>query len=650
MRPTRPGEVVWTPPDPEATRLAEFRRRLAASGGPALADYDALHRFSVRSPGPFWRAVWAQCGLCGDPGDRDLVDAERPYAARFFPDGRLNFAENLLRWRGEGTAVIGRDETGHREALSHDALRRRVAGAMERLVELGLQPGDRVAAIVPNRVDTLVLLLAVAGLGGVWSACSPDFGVPAALDRFRQVRPRFLVGCDGYVHGGRPYDTRPRLAAVARALPELAATLVLPVLEPEPDLAGIPGAERAPVDRETETLRFVERAFLDPLYVMFSSGTTGAPKCILHGVGGTLLQHVKEHQLHCELRPGDGLLFHTTCGWMMWNWLVSALASGVTVALWDGSPVAPDALALPRFVAEEGLTHLGVSPGWLAALERADARPREALDLGALRMLLSTGAPLPAEAWGFVRDAFGEGVQTASITGGTDLLGCFALGCPEKPVRAGEIQVPGLGMDVDFVDEQGRSVRGRRGELVCRSPFPSQPLAFLDDPDGARLRRAYFEPWPKLWRHGDFGAFTEAGGIVIHGRSDAVLNRGGVRIGTAELYRQVDRVPGIVESLAVTRERDGALEIVLFVVPTPGVALDDALEARIRAAVRDGASPRHVPDRIAAVPEIPVTRSGKRVELAVRDLLAGEEPENTSALANPEALEHFRDHPALRGP
>jgi acetoacetyl-CoA synthetase len=646
------GEVVWTPPKPDDTNPAAFRRALARRGGPRLSDQAALHRWSLEDAGSFWRFLWQYAGVVGEPGARDLVHAERMPDARFFPDGRLSFTENLLRWRGDAPAVIGRDERGARELLSRDQLRDRVAGTMVQLDALGLQPGDRVAAMVPNRIDTLILMLAATGLGAVWSSCSPDFGAAAALDRFQPLHPRLLIGCDGYVHAGRTYRTLERLAEVAGGLPELRATLVLPVLDAEPDLSRIPGATLASTREPGGPLRCVEGAFLDPLYVLFSSGTTGRPKGIVHGVGGTLLQHLKEHQLHCDLRPGDGLLFHTTCGWMMWNWLVSALASGVRVALWDGAPLHPDPLALPRYVAEEGLTHLGVSPGYLAALEAADQRPGTTLDLGCLRMLLSTGSPLPAEAWGYVRDAFGEQVQTASITGGTDLLGCFALGCPELPVRAGEIQVPGLAMAVDFVDAEGHSLHGApgvRGELVCRRPFPSQPLAFLDDPDGERLRRSYFEPWPLLWRHGDFGAFTASGGILIHGRSDAVLNRGGVRIGTAEIYRQVERLPEVAESIAVTRDTGSGLQILLFVVTANGVPLDEALIARIRTAIREGASPRHVPDLIAAVPAIPVTRSGKRVELAVRDIVNGKEPDNLGALANPDALEHFRDHPALRG-
>ncbi|HSG89546.1 MAG TPA: acetoacetate--CoA ligase [Pseudomonadales bacterium] len=647
------GERLWRPSAPERTRLHAFRRYLQARDEPVGTDYRALHAYSIDAPGRFWRHLWDFAGLEGSLGERDLVDGERMAAARFFPDGRLNFAANLLRFTGPEAALIGRDEGGHREVLSRDDLRGAVFTAMAQLEALGLGPGERVAAAVPNRIDAVVLMLAVTGLGAVWSSCSPDFGSRAALDRFEQVDPVLLIGCDGYRYGGRSFDTRARLGEIADGLPRLRATLVIPVLEARPVLDGIRDARLFRRGASAAEHPFAPRAFNDPLYIMFSSGTTGAPKCIVHGIGGSLLQHVKEQQLHCDAGEGDALLFFTTCGWMMWNWLISGLASGITVCLYDGAPTHPDPGVLLRAVDAEGLTHLGISPGWLSLLEKDGYRPRDHHALARLRCVLSTGSPLPPQAYRFVYDAVGADLHLASITGGTDIMGCFALGCPELPVRAGEIQVAGLGMALDFVDSDGRPVRDARGELVCTRPFPSMPIAFVNDPDGARLREAYFTPWPDIWRHGDFGEWVShddgtPDGVVIHGRSDAVLNRGGVRIGTAEIYRQTESIGEIAESLAVTRDAPTGQEIVLFVRLQPGAVLDDDLRARIRATIRSGASPRHVPDRIAAVADIPRTRSGKIVELAVREVIHGGEVRNIGALANPEALEHFRDHPDLR--
>jgi acetoacetyl-CoA synthetase len=651
--PTPPGEVLWRPERAGRTRLAAFRRHLAYAGVRIGAGYAGLHDWSVAERGAFWRHLWDFADVVGERGDVDLVDPQAMPGARFLPEARLNYAENLLRHTGPAVAVIGRDETGARETLDRDGLRGAVFAAMAELEALGLGPGDRVAAIVPNRVDTLVLMLAVTGLGGVWSSCSPDFGASAALDRFAQLDPVLLVGCDGYAYGGRTFDVRERLGEIAAGLPGVRATLVVPVLEAEPDLAGLPDARVFRRRTDGAARAFVRRAFDDPLYVMFSSGTTGTPKAIVHGHGGTLLQHLKEHQLHCDATAGDALCFFTTCGWMMWNWLVSALASGVAVMLWDGAPTHPEPDALFRCVEDDGLTHLGVSPGLLSALEQAGVRPGDRHDLRHLRCLLSTGSPLSADGFRWIHDAVGADVQIASITGGTDLMGCFALGCPELPVRAGEIQAAGLGMALAFLDEHGAPVRGRRGELVCTAPFPSMPVGFLGDADGARYRAAYFEDHPGLWTHGDFGEFVvhadgTPDGIVIHGRSDAVLNRGGVRIGTAELYRRAEALDEVAEALAIQRTTATGDEIVLFVRLADGAELDDGLRERLRRAIREGASPRHVPDRIAAVPEMPRTRSGKLVELAVREVVHGRDVDNAGALANPEALDAFRDHPDLR--
>lgn len=647
---------LWRHRTPETTLLARFRQRLAALDARVGTDYASLHDFSIDHSAHFWRAIWQDAEIVGEQG-AIAISGEGMHDTRFFPDAEVNFAENLLRPRTDSVdaaeVIVGLDEAGTRDALSRSELVHAVAGAMGTLREAGVGPGTPVAAIAPNRVDTLVLMLATTALGGVWSSCSPDFGVQAALDRFQQVEPRVLIGCDGYQFGGKRFVVLDRLAEIASSLPTLRTTLVLADQAALPDVAAIPQAQIFQRSARPASIEFHRGAFNAPLYIMFSSGTTGRPKAIVHAVGGALLQHPKEHRLHCDTQPGDRMLFFTTCGWMMWNWLVSALMSDVTVVLYDGAPTWPGPETLFTLAARERLTHLGLSPGVLSALAQSGARPKDTLNLETLRCLLSTGSPLPPQSFEYVYEAIADDLHLASITGGTDLLGCFALGVPELPVRSGEIQAAALGMALEFLDANARPVRGARGELACTHPFPTQPLGLLGDPDGKRFRATYFEPWPDIWRHGDYGEFvTHADGtpdgVVIHGRSDAVLNRGGVRIGTAEIYRQFEDMPEIVDGLAVAREVEGRSEIVLFLQLAEPALLDDALIARLRARIRQGASPRHVPDRIGAVPELPRTRSGKLVELAVREVIHNRAVANVGALANPEALEHFRDHPVLR--
>ncbi|MFW6094078.1 MAG: acetoacetate--CoA ligase [Pseudomonadota bacterium] len=640
---------LWRP-DPELVRrcqLTRFAERAGAHAGRDLTRYADLHDWSIGDPAAFWRAVWDFTGVVASrTAATAVVDYHRFPGARWFPGAELNFAENLLRFRDGHPALVSILETGERRSLSYATLYRQTAAVAARLRALGVAPGDRVAGWLPNVPETVIAMLATTSIGAVWSSCSPDFGVTGALDRFGQIEPRVLFACDGYFYGGKRLDTTDRMQQVADAVPSIHNVVWVSLIDAVPPDAeqfdGIVSAGDAATGIE-----FRQRRFDDPVYIMYSSGTTGKPKCIVHGIGGTLIQHLKEHRLHVDLHREDVLFFFTTCGWMMWNWLVSGLASGATLVLYDGSPFHPQPGALVDLAQREGITVFGVSARYLSALEKAGVEPARSHDLAAMRSVLSTGSPLTHEGFHYVYRSMKTDVHLASISGGTDLISCFVLGAPTLPVYEGEIQCAGLGMAVDVWDDRGRPVRGAKGELVCTRPFPSQPIGFWNDPDGSRLRAAYFSRFPGVWAHGDFAEVTEHGGYVIHGRSDAVLNPGGVRIGTAEIYRQVERLAEVQEAICVGQEWDGDVRVVLFVVLQPGHRLDDALRERIRATVREGASPRHVPARIVEVPDIPRTLSGKLVELAVREVIHGRSVGNTSALANPEALEHFRDRPEL---
>jgi acetoacetyl-CoA synthetase len=635
------SELLWQPDAQriEAAALTRFRCELG------LADYAALHRWSVANPGPFWEKVWDFCGVIGERSGPALVDAERMPGARFFPEARLNFAENLLRRADAAPALIFAGEDGARRELSHAELRARVAAFARALRELGVVRGDRVAAYLPNCPETAIAMLATATLGAVFTSCSPDFGARGALDRFAQVEPRVLIAADAYFYAGQRFDLRERVAEIRAGLPGVRALVgvrfaggALP--DGALDLAGL-----AQGDAELVFERF---PFHQPLYVLYSSGTTGRPKCIVHGAGGTLLQHLKEQRLHTDLGPSDRLFYFTTCGWMMWNWLMSGLACGASLVLYDGSPFHPGPGRLFDLADRERITVFGTSAKYIDSLAKSGARPRETHDLSSVKTILSTGSPLSPESFRYVYRDVKRDVCLSSISGGTDLIGCFAAGDPAGPVYAGEAQVLALGMDVAAFDPAGRPVQGERGELVCRKPFPSMPLGFWGDADGARYRAAYFERYPGVWHHGDWIELTPTGGMVIYGRSDAVLNPGGVRIGTAEIYRPVERIPEVAEALVIGQEWQGDVRVVLFVRLREGAVLDAALVERIRDAVRREASPRHVPAVVLAVPDIPRTRSGKVVELAVRDVVHGRTLRDTEALANPEALAHFRDRPELR--
>jgi acetoacetyl-CoA synthetase len=642
---------------PSAERIARaqvtaFARRIADRHGALLPDQAALHRWSVEQPEAFWQAVFRDCGvLATQESPEVLAEGDRLPGARWFPGTRLNFAENLLRRRDAGPALVFRSETGQRRELCYRDLHISVARLAAALRAWGIRPGDRVAGYLPNLPEAIVAMLAATSLGAVWSSCSPDFGVAGVLERFGQIEPRVLFCADGSVYAGKRLASLERVAQLREALPSIERVVVVPNLDAQPDLAPLPGAlcwADALTPHAAGEIAFERLPFDHPLFILYSSGTTGAPKCIVHGAGGTLLQHLKEHRLHLDLGPEDRFFYFTTCGWMMWNWLASGLASGATLVLYDGSPFHPEPSALFDLAEREGVTVFGVSAKFLDAAAKAGVDPIRSHDLSRVRTILSTGSPLAPESFDWVYTHVKRDVALASISGGTDIVSCFVLGSPTLPVWRGEIQCPGLGMRVDVVDMSGRPLRGAKGELVCTAPFPSLPLGFWNDPGGRRFHAAYFERIPGVWAHGDFAETTEHGGFVIHGRSDAVLNPGGVRIGTAEIYRPVERIPEILESLAIGQEWQGDTRVVLFVRLREGVQLDDALAERIRVRLRQEASPRHVPARIVEVADIPRTRSGKIVEIAVRDIVHGRPVRNREALANPEALELFRDLPELR--
>ncbi len=637
---------LWTP-SPGRVAQTHLARFMARAGG--FRDFDSLHRWSVEQSDRFWDLLWDYAGVKGEKRGPVLVDGDRMPGARWFPEARLNFADNLLRARDEREAIVFRGEDRIERRWTRRELYDTVSRLAQALAEAGVKKGDRVAGYLPNLPEAIAATLATASLGAVWSSCSPDFGVQGVLDRFGQIEPRVLFCADGYLYGGKEFETLDKTAEILARLPSVERCVVVPYLG-RAQSVGV-GLEEFVAPYAAGPIAFEPVEFNHPLYILYSSGTTGVPKCIVHGTGGTLLQHLKEHQLHSDVRDGDRLFYFTTLGWMMWNWLVSGLASGATLLLYEGSPFVSRGRILFDIADAEAMTHFGTSAKFIDAIAKIGLAPRTTHKLEALRAMLSTGSPLVAEGFDYVYANIKQDLCLSSISGGTDIVSCFVLGNPAGPVWRGEIQAKGLGMAVEVYDERGRPMPAGKGELVCTRPFPSMPLGFWNDPGDARYRAAYFEKFPNVWRHGDWCEITPHGGIVIYGRSDAVLNPGGVRIGTAEIYRQVERLDDVLESLVVAQDwppgRPSDVRVVLFVKLKEGVSLDDALVARIKKAIRDNATPRHVPDKILQVADIPRTKSGKIVELAVRDVVHGRTVRNLEALANPEALDYFRDRPEL---
>ncbi|HEU4787520.1 MAG TPA: acetoacetate--CoA ligase, partial [Gemmatimonadaceae bacterium] len=659
-------QPIWVPSAERVARanLTRFIAQVRELGErtASITDYDTLYEWSIRDLELFWLEVVRFCGVVSgarDPGlasERVLVGRDRVappdpvLGPRWFVGSRLNFAENLLRYRDDRDAVVAWNERGAQRRLTYAELHTEVARVATALREAGVRPGDRVAGFMPNLPETVIAMLAATSIGAIWSSCSPDFGVGGVLDRFGQIQPRVLFCAESYLYNGREIDCLERVREIADRIPEIERVVVVPYLRAGGDLSAIRGAvawDEFARDATTP-LTFEPLPFDAPLYIMYSSGTTGLPKCMVHGVGGTLIQHLKELALLNDIKRDDRVFYFTTCGWMMWNWLVSCLAVGSTIVLYDGAPLIRNRPILWDMAVDERITVFGTSAKWLALAEKEGLRPMETHDLSALDAILSTGSPLAAHSFDYVYSQVKQDVRLSSISGGTDIISCFAGGNPLGPVYRGELQARSLGMKVEIFDEQGSPAVGQPGELVCTAPFPSMPVSFWNDPDSAKYRAAYFETYPNVWRHGDWAELTTHGGVIIYGRSDATLNPGGVRIGTAEIYRQVERLPEVLESVVIGQDVGGEdVRIVLFVRLVEGLQLTEMLKEKIRETIRANTSPHHVPKRIVQVADIPRTISGKITELAVRDVVHGREVKNVDALANPAALELFRNLPEL---
>ncbi|MCW5770967.1 MAG: acetoacetate--CoA ligase, partial [Rhodospirillaceae bacterium] len=618
------AKPLWTPSEAriESSNLKRFMALVADRFGASTTDYTSLWNWSVAHIDQFWAGVWEFCEIKAETrGERLLADGDKMPGARFFPDAKLNFAENLLRRSDDGEALVFWGEDKVRRRMSWRELNDAVSRLQQAFRAEGLRPGDRVAAYMPNMPETIIAMLAATSLGGVFTSCSPDFGTQGVLDRFGQIEPKFLVSCDGYHYGGKTHSVIEKLAEVQRQIPSIKRTVLVPYAGTEPDLRNLRNTRLLADYVKTFDARAVEFTavpFHHPLYILYSSGTTGAPKCIIHSVGGALLKHAKEHRLLCDIKPGDRVFWFTTCGWMMWNWLASALAAEATLLLYDGSPFHPSGNVIFDLADAEGMTWFGTSAKFIDACNKAGLEPKKTHKLTTVRAIGSTGSPLVAEGFDYVYSKIKTDLHLASVSGGTDLIGCLVGGNPIGPVWRGEIQAPCLGMAVDAFDDDGKPVRGEKGDLVCTKPFPSMPLGFWNDPDGSKYYSAYYAKYPNVWAHGDWVEITAHGGYIIYGRSDATLNPGGVRIGTAEIYRQVEQLHEVVESLVIGQDWQGDVRVVLFVRLREGMTLDDALSDRIKKQIRANTTPRHVPARILQVHDIPRTKSGKIVELAVR--------------------------------
>jgi len=653
------SDPIWVPDQVriEQANVTRFAREAIGRWNLGFNNYPDFYRWTVKQPEQFWQSVWSFCGvIASDRGDRVVADREKMPGACWFPDAKLNFAENLLRRRDESVALVFWGEDKIRRKVTHAELYAQTSRIAAALRASGVKKGDRVAGYLPNVPEAITAMLAASSIGAIWSSCSPDFGVQGVLDRFGQIEPVVLFAADGYWYSGKALDSLAKTREIVERLPSLRQVVIVPYIGDRAGAGSVRGA-RSLDDFVAGTgagnIRFEQLAFNHPLYILYSSGTTGVPKCIVHGAGGTLLQHLKEHQLHCDVKPGDRLFYFTTLTWMMWNWLASGLASGATLLLYDGSPFVRQGSILFDLADAEGMTQLGTSAKFIDACAKTGLEPMRTHRLEDLRTILSTGSPLVPESFDYVYRSVKKDVCLSSMSGGTDLIACFANGSPVLPVWQGEIQCLALGMRVEVFDETGSAVSRGKGELVCTNSFPSMPIGFWNDQDDVKYRAAYFEHFPGVWRHGDWCEMTEHGGMIIYGRSDATLNPGGVRIGTAEIYRQVEQLDEVVESLVIGQKwppgQLADVRVVLFVKLREGLGLDAALEARIRQQIRANTTPRHVPAKILQVRDIPRTKSNKIVELAVRNIVHGEPVKNIEALANPEALDDYRDRPELRG-
>lgn len=651
---------LWTPSDDavEASHMFAFKTKIEKDTGLSLPDYKSLHQWSIDNVESFWSRFWDDAGVIGEKGQAPYVTNADVFPcqdgrerARFFPEAQLNFAQNLLRKNDDTPAMIFRSEGGFvKSQITWAHLNRAVSQFAQGLKSLGVKKGDRVCALMPNMIETIIAMLGVTSLGAVWASASPDFGTQGVLDRFGQIEPSVMIAVKGYYYNGKIFDCVSKIEEIAAAIPSLQKIIAVdyaPVESAFKESGKIISYAQFMAAHEPNEIDFEAVEFDHPLYIMFSSGTTGIPKCIVHGTGGTLLQHLKEHRLQCNVSEGDRVFYFTTCGWMMWNWLVSALGCGATLVLFDGAPTYPDANVLWDYADDEKITLFGTSAKYIDAIKKMGAKPRETHDLSSVKMITSTGSPLVPESFDYVYQDIKSDVQLASISGGTDIVSCFVIGNPLSPVWRGEIQGAGLAYDMNVLDENGKNLEVGQGEFVCSTPFPSMPIYFWNDKDNARYKSAYFDEYPNIWCHGDWVEKTPHGGFIIHGRSDATLNPGGVRIGTAEIYRQVEQLPDVLESIAVGQDYEGDVRVVLFVRLKEGVTLDENLIKTIKTAIRTGATPRHVPAVVAQVTDIPRTKSGKITELAVKHIIHGKAVKNKEALANPEALEQYKNRSEL---
>ncbi|MDW7651201.1 MAG: acetoacetate--CoA ligase [Bacillota bacterium] len=646
-------QALWTPgPERKAkTNMTQFMKLVNERFGKDFTSYDELYAWSVENIPEFWGLMW-EFGdvLASKSYDRVIDNFNDMFNSEWFPGTKLNFAENLLRYRDDKTAMVFKGEDDEPVRITYAELYDRVARLSKSLREFGVSTGDRVAGFMPNMIETVVAMLAATSIGAIWSSCSPDFGFQGVMDRFGQIEPKVLFAANGYSYNGKKFDSLEKVREIAGAIPEVEKVVIVPYTQAEPDISGIRDAvmfDEFLAKEDGLEIEFNQLPFEHPLYIMYSSGTTGVPKCIVHGAGGTLIQHLKELIIHTDLTRDDTIYYFTTCGWMMWNWLVSSLAVGATLVLFDGSPFYPEPGALMKLAQDENISVFGTSAKYMAALEQSGVKPKESYDLSPLKAILSTGSPLSVESFHYVYRDVKEDVCLSSISGGTDIISCFALGNPNGPVYEGELQCRGLGMKVEAYNLDGEPVVGEKGELVCSAPFPSMPIYFWNDENDAKYLGAYFETFPGVWHHGDYVEVTETGGLIIYGRSDATLNPGGVRIGTAEIYRQVEAMPEIIDSLVIGQDWDNDVRVILFVKLVEDQELTDDLKKQIKTNIRKNATPRHVPEKIIQIADIPYTINGKKVEIAVRRVVHGEDVPNKDALANPQVLEYYKDLPDL---